>query len=190
MKRLTEQVFGRYRLKSTCRLDTLQGARAVVDRLGAYEDAGLEPEEIKAAQNIVRSVLALEREVQAFKNMGLFDHLQELVQAEKEGRLVVLPCKVGSTVYAIEYDRDACYDCDDYSPYEFGDCNHSPYYLLFPDIRSVKERICPKHILCVNEREMTLSYWETQRDYFGKTVFLTREEAEAALEAQKEGSIG
>ena len=29
------------------------------------------------------------------------DRLKELVQADKEGRCVVLPCKVGSTVYFI-----------------------------------------------------------------------------------------
>jgi hypothetical protein len=44
-----------------------------VNRLAAYEDSGLSPEEV-----------------------------QELVQAKAEGRLVVLPCKVGQRVWVIK----------------------------------------------------------------------------------------
>lgn len=31
----------------------------------------------------------------AYENLGNIDHLRELVQAEKDGRMVVPPCKVG-----------------------------------------------------------------------------------------------
>lgn len=34
------------------------------------------------------------------------DRLRELVQADYEGRCVVLPCKIGDTVYQIEYDGE------------------------------------------------------------------------------------
>lgn len=47
------------------------------DKLAAYEDMGLSPEEIKL-------------------NM---DGLDEYHKAEAEGRLVILPCKVGDTVF-------------------------------------------------------------------------------------------
>lgn len=55
------------------------------------EDDGLEPEEIAAAQKAMRAALGLACELQAYKILGSFDHLRELVQAEKDGRLVVLP---------------------------------------------------------------------------------------------------
>ena len=49
----------------------------IANKLAAYKDIGLEPEEIKL-------------------NM---DGLDEYRKAEAEGRLVILPCKVGDTVY-------------------------------------------------------------------------------------------
>lgn len=94
---------------------------------------------------------------------------------------VILPCKLGETVYAIAYNHDACDDCDYYFPYEWGECDHTPSYSIFPRIDYEKSKVCPNHFLCVEEREMSLSYWESNMDNFGKTVFLTCEEAEAAL---------
>lgn len=54
-----------------------------VDRLAAYEDTGLEPEEIKKAMDIVKSA------VSAFEDFGV-DRLAELAQADRDGRCVVL----------------------------------------------------------------------------------------------------
>jgi len=110
-----------------------------IDRLAVYEDTGLEPEEA-----------------------------QKLADAKREGRLVMLPCKVGTPVYRIgagvckwrEIDR-----CNDYcSGYEYEDCWEGGLEVL-------KEKFCFEMLGKV-----------------GKTVFLTREEAEAALEAQKGGT--
>ena len=55
-----------------------------IDRLAAYEDTGLEPEEIEKAMDIVKSA------VSAFEDFGV-DRLAELAQADREGRCVVLP---------------------------------------------------------------------------------------------------
>ena len=52
-------------------------------RLAAYEDTGLEPEEIEKAMDIVKSA------VSAFEDFGV-DRLAELAQADREGRCVVL----------------------------------------------------------------------------------------------------
>lgn len=60
-----------------------------LERLAAYEDTGLEPEEV--VKNYLTTV--------DIREMGGIDHLRELAQAEQDGRLVVLPCKVGDTVY-------------------------------------------------------------------------------------------
>ena len=72
-----------------------------VDRLAAYEDTGLEPEDIKRAFNEA-AVLKL-----AGQALGITpDRLHELAQADREGRCVVLPCKIGDTVYHIAKCRD------------------------------------------------------------------------------------
>lgn len=62
--------------------------------LAAYEDTGLEPEEIKQMCALARL------------NSNIFDndfgnHIAELIVAEQDGRLLVLPCKVGGTVYFV-----------------------------------------------------------------------------------------
>ena len=58
-----------------------------VMRLAAYEDTGLEPEEIA---ELTKSLLA---------GMNKRNRAMELLQAESEGRLIFPPCKVGDTVY-------------------------------------------------------------------------------------------
>lgn len=61
----------------------------------AYEDTGLEPEEIEKAMDIVKSA------VSAFEDFGV-DRLAKLAQADREGRCVVLPCKPSDvTVYQL-----------------------------------------------------------------------------------------
>ena len=79
---------------------------------------------------------------------GGLDRLHELAEADRAGRLVVLPCKVGDIVWKI------CY------------------------------RLNGKHK--IEERPFSLTYFELNE--FGKSFFLTREEAEAALEAKRDGS--
>ena len=82
------------RLKTgEARCSQLDG-NVVVERLAAYEDTGLTPEEIKAPFtedtmiNLAAQALGVEP-----------SRLRELAEADKDGRLVMLPCKVGDTVY-------------------------------------------------------------------------------------------
>lgn len=91
--------------------------------------------------------------------------LKEYEDLEEQGKLLKLPCAVGDTVYAdsgvfgiLEYEVDnivvgktITYQCSAYSE-EVGDCPSE----------------------CLDEIEPDVSD-------FGKTVFLTREKAEAAL---------
>ena len=58
-----------------------------VDRLAAYEDTGLTPEEIKApfTEDAMINLAAQALGVEA-------DRLRELAEADKDGRVVVLPC--------------------------------------------------------------------------------------------------
>ena len=91
------------------------------------------------------------------------DRLRELAEADREGRCVVLPCKLGDTVFKIGASicmwRETDH-CDEY-------CNGYEY------------RDCWEGCRAVCEDKFSLD--DLQR--FGKNVFLTREAAEAALKA-------
>ena len=74
-----------------------------VNRLAAYEDTGLEPEEIERIVDAYGRGHTLRTEsaerleiVREIKT----DRLRELAKAEKDGRLEVLPCKVGDHILA------------------------------------------------------------------------------------------
>ena len=59
----------------------------MVDRLAAYEDTGLEPEEIDDVATAAK-LMAKSKIVSCFGVDA--DHIRELVQAEQDGRLVML----------------------------------------------------------------------------------------------------
>lgn len=64
-----------------------------IERLAEYEDTGLEPEKIVFLKNVVDD---------AFSDKPEFtEHIRELLRAEKDGRLVVLPCRVGDRIYRV-----------------------------------------------------------------------------------------
>ena len=67
-------------------------------RLAAYEDIGLTPEEIKAqfTEDAMINLAAQALGVEA-------DRLRELAEADKDGRVLILPCKLGTKVYRIRY---------------------------------------------------------------------------------------
>ncbi|MBQ5929016.1 MAG: hypothetical protein IIW96_07600 [Oscillibacter sp.] len=76
--------------------------RKVWERLKAYEDTGLEPEDFKKAFN-EGALLKL-----TAQHLGTTpDRLREWAQTDKEDRLVALPCKVGDTVYQIRNKKHA-----------------------------------------------------------------------------------
>lgn len=118
--------------------------RDLYGRLKAYEDTGLTPEEIKApfTEDTMINLAAQALGVEA-------DRLRELAEADKDGRVVVLLCKVGTKVYRIRY---TIADYPDEPDLEIADTWFTPEY----------------------------------REDIGKTVFLSREEAEKAL-AEMEG---
>lgn len=139
-----------------------QIVRQLYSALAAYEDTGITAEEITATASLPMFVKV------ASAALGTTpDHLRELVDADKDGRLVVLPCKVGEKLWVIGRDN---------VPREMA--------LEVPDIRTV----------CTDEDNLCMSTCNRKPDGFcayrlrndgadvGKTVFLTREEAEKALE--------
>ena len=69
-----------------------------VDRLAAYEDTGLTPEEVE------RSKLEIEAGcVKAIARMYGIDinRLRKVAEADRDGRVVVKPCKVGDKLYRV-----------------------------------------------------------------------------------------
>ena len=70
----------------------------IVDRLAAYEDTSLEPEEIISAIDMAKIACAL-HELNAYKELGSIDRLRTLKQADDEGRCMVLPAKPDQTIY-------------------------------------------------------------------------------------------
>jgi hypothetical protein len=78
-----------------------QRVKDIHDRLAAYEDIGLEPEYLTELVKICRNnqTTDLQETLKEIKSLGNLDRLRELAEADKDGRCVVLPCKVGQTIY-------------------------------------------------------------------------------------------
>lgn len=87
MERLTYFDNGKWRLKIG---DTEYSGNAV-DRLAAYENTGLDPDQIQAVLNDAA------REFAEYDAMAPKERLYELAQADKEGRCLLLPRKEGAT---------------------------------------------------------------------------------------------
>ena len=132
-----------------------------VDRLAAYEDTGLYPESVEALK---LSMMGKEiSEITEFDGLPI-DRLRELAEAEKDGRCVVLPCKVGQRGFALLDTDKNISECE---VKQIGMGNEIGFIGLEP--------------IGARGREYGVAL-----NGFGKTVFLTREEAEKALE-EKEG---
>ena len=66
-----------------------RGIREILARLAEYEDTGLTPENCAEYRKFEDEIIASGK---------TFGRLIELLKADKEGRVVALPCKVGGTV--------------------------------------------------------------------------------------------
>lgn len=137
--------------------------RKVWERLKAYEDRGRAPEEILPKDKADEIALKLMRlaDLESFCN---YTRLRELAEANKDGRVVVLPCKVGQRVFALLDTDKHLSECE---VKQIGLGNEIGFVGIEP--------------IGARGREYGVSI-----NGFGKTVFLTREEAEKALEAIKD----
>lgn len=96
MERLTYFENGKWRMD----FNGCQYQANFVDRLAAYEETGLTPGEIKSMQEEHFSGLEM-----AKLHSALME-LKKYQEADKEGRVAVLPCKVGgSMLNAIDIER-------------------------------------------------------------------------------------
>ena len=137
--------------------------RKVWERLKAYEDTGLTPErcaEFARADAEGRYIVMRDAEQEGVAR------LRELAEADKDGRLVVLPCKVGGELYSTLDDIGRLHQC------------RATYALI--DERPYLNTIVLKPV------DYEGSQYGASFGAFGKTVFFTREEAEKVLEAMKD----
>lgn len=73
----------------------------LVERLAAYEDTGLEPEEVLPKDKADELALKLMR-LADLESLCSYTRLRELADAEKDGRVVVLPFTSGRTLLCKE----------------------------------------------------------------------------------------
>ena len=141
-----------------CPYDTACSQKQVWERLKAYEDTGLTPEEIKAPLtedtmiNLAAQALGVEP-----------SRLRELAVADKDGRVVVLPCKVGDILWITGSIRRM------YS------AKVRTFFIGHPSGVRWGDNDGGIQMIRTTECDVPM------RD-FGRTVFLTREEAEKALQ--------
>ena len=163
MERLTTYICGYAHGAEGVREDSLTGnycrgefeATAIVDRLAAYEETGLEPEEIGALKSREKGLVELLNGVSCGCAVT-YTRLRKLAQADREGRCVVLPAKPDQTIYQWRIGDD----CPSVSRLDGAQINA--------------------------DGEITYPIWNGYLipEDFGKTVFLTREEA--ALRREQE----
>ena len=126
------------------------------DRLAVYEDRGCAPEEVLPKDKADEIALKLMR-LADLESICSYTRLRELAEADKDGRLVALPCKVGDKLYRVF--------AGEIFEYRVGSMKYFAIQGRW-DIETYP--FCP----CVESS-------------IGKTIFLTREEAKKALEAMK-----
>ena len=125
----------------------------LLDRLVKYEDTEREPEEIDMDHEAAEQIRYLCR------NCDL-DRLEKLAEADRDGRLVVRPCKVGDTLFRVFAGE-----------------------ILEHKVRNMR-------YLAIQGRWDidTTPFCSYVESSIGKTIFLTHEQAERALEAMKDGN--
>ena len=135
--------------------------------LPAWEIKMLEAElEKRKQEREVKDNEAITR-LAAYEDSGLSpDEVQELAKAKAEGRLVELPCKIGDEVWFLEKQLDIAN----------GTCSTVISEYIVTEIRGNKYN--PLWYMASSERCTHRDFHPTE---LGKTVFLTREEAEKAL---------
>lgn len=133
----------------------------IADRLAAYEDTGLDPEQILQNEELFKAY----HHVYGGRHPHEIVKALELLDLEEQGRLIKLPCKLGSTVYSLNQYDDGTFEDEIYEDeaYSISISQNKDGEILY-DID------CSEYKL----------------NDFGKTAFLTKEEAEKVLEVMNE----
>ena len=137
-----------------CKYDGNCTQKEVWERLKAYEDAGLSPQACAQAAEIEKQLASYDFSAKK---------MLEFIKADKDGRLVVMPCKIGDKLYRVF--------AGEIFEHRVGTMK---YFAIQGRWGIETYPFCP----CVESS-------------IGKTIFLTREEAERALqemEGKKNGN--
>ena len=137
--------------------------REILEHLADYEDTWLTPEEVLPKDKADEIALKIMR-LADLESFCSYTRLRELAEADKDGRLAVLPCKIGGTVYLLLQD----------------DVKHNPetcgWYISEDRVGAIAEGGFylgdPADDVYVRNEEIR------------EEVFLTREGAEKALEGK------
>ena len=132
--------------------------------LRQYLDTGMTPEAFQSYVVFLQDLIGNQKASEAL------DRFRQLVKADRDGRLLALPCKVGDTVYYWDGCQIIDYKVESFSVFD------ENVWLMYGVHREKRNGI-------VFGRE----FW-AHEFYYCKTVFLTREEAKKALEAMKDGN--
>lgn len=186
MERLTTRLpdGGARRNCDSCEMQKICGPydclQRMVNRLASYEDTELSPEEIEDLASVreispeaeyainAHADSIIERLDKLLKNTDEDARIRELAAADKGGRALILPCKVGDAVW---FARSAFRKVD--SPIEATVTGFASY-------GTTGELI---YTTMTVEGQITRRFLEHQ---IGKTAFLSFEEAERALEGQRD----
>ncbi len=149
-----------------CKFKDCPFDETICERLAAYEDSECEPEEVLPKDKADEIALKLMR-LADLESLCSYDRLRELAEADRDGRVAVLPVKpvltpiISSMLFIIE-DGDIYEDA------------------LYEAVVGMSENGKMNVVYTTLSDQIIFE----QAD-IGKTVFLTREEAEKALEAMK-----
>lgn len=158
LKKLEEQIAAWPMTKRFVVQQLIEDYRRNRDDLRAYKDTGLTPErcaEFARADAEGRYIVMRDAEQEGVAR------LRELAEADKDGRLVVLPCKVGDVVFGIHNGQT-----------------------VLPMVAKWIETNTDGWTVAAQYSPMAPNFYRFSD--FGKTVFRTLEEAEKALEAMKD----
>lgn len=139
-----------------CPYDTACSQKQVWERLKQYEDTKRTPEQIEVLEAAIMGKAVAQ--ITEFEGLPIA-RLRELAVADQKGRVIVLPCKVGQRVFALLDTDKHISECE---VKQIGLGNEIGFVGLEP--------------IGARGREYGVAL-----NGFGKTVFLTREEAEKAL---------
>lgn len=120
--------------------------------LRQYLGTGMTPEQAANAKTIIESAFA--------DDTSKAERIRKLVAADDEGRVLILPCKVGDTVWANLDGMRHTRKC----VIEFANIGSHVTTIVFSTVDGLREQ------------------YGVNPSSFGKTVFLSREEAEKALQ--------
>ena len=103
----------------------------------------------------------------------VYEKLAEYEDLEEQGKLIKLPCAVGDTVWDIDFGRPCSYEV---TGFFFGCLNDDDWE---------EEKILDQVVVCYTNSNGSITGTFAVSE-IGKTVFLTKEAAEAALKEMSE----